>query len=151
PSAFLLSLVLLARQAEAAWVRPSVVQDWLQDHHPYWQNESLRPSKKQAWTETFLLGLCYPMKLVQAVKVGGGGYLVRLSPLGRCLMGGGDGPPPAPAFPKTLTVQPNLEIIAFRQGLTPGLVVRLTRLAAWKTLGAACTLQLGPETVYRAL
>src|SRR5262249_15704956 len=71
-------------------------------------------------------------------------------PLGRWLMAGGDAPPPAPAFPKTLTVQPNLEIIAFRQGLTPGLVVRLTRLAAWKTLGAACTLQLGPETVYRA-
>jgi len=35
--------------------------------------------------------------------------------------------------------------------LSPDLVVRLTRLAMWKTLGAACTLQLQPETVYRAL
>ena len=48
-------------------------------------------------------------------------------------------------------MQPNLEIIAYRQGLTPALIARLTRFAAWKSLGAACTLQLEPETVYRAL
>src|SRR6266446_2044217 len=36
-------------------------------------------------------------------------------------------------------------------GLTPGLIVRLSLFAAWKNIGAACTLQLGPETVYRAL
>jgi hypothetical protein len=48
-------------------------------------------------------------------------------------------------------VQPNLEILAYRQGLTPSLVGRLTKLAAWKTLGAACTLTLEPDTVYRAL
>src|SRR5262249_19531824 len=46
---------------------------------------------------------------------------------------------------------PNLEVIAYRQGLSAGLVTRLTRCAEWKSLGAACTLQLGPETVYRAL
>src|SRR5262249_1927327 len=39
----------------------------------------------------------------------------------------------------------------YRQGLTPDLIARLGRLAAWKSLGAACTLQLQPETVYRAL
>jgi hypothetical protein len=54
-------------------------------------------------------------------------------------------------FTKTLLVQPNLEILAYRQGLTPSLVARLTCFATWKTLGAACTLQLEPETVYRAL
>jgi hypothetical protein len=48
-------------------------------------------------------------------------------------------------------VQPNLEVLAYRQGLTPALVGRLSHFAAWKTLGAACTLQLQPETVYRAL
>jgi hypothetical protein len=48
-------------------------------------------------------------------------------------------------------VQPNLEILAYRQGLTPGLIARLGRLATWKGLGPACTLQLQPESVYRAL
>jgi hypothetical protein len=52
---------------------------------------------------------------------------------------------------QTLLVQPNLEILAYRQGLTPGLIARLAHFAAWKTLGAACTLQLQPDTVYRAL
>jgi hypothetical protein len=35
--------------------------------------------------------------------------------------------------------------------LTPGLIARLSQFATWKSLGSACTLQLGPETVYRAL
>ncbi len=48
-------------------------------------------------------------------------------------------------------MQPNLEILAYRQGLSPALILRLGRFAAWKNLGAACTLQLQPETVYRAL
>jgi hypothetical protein len=76
---------------------------------------------------------------------------VRLSAAGRWLLGLGEAPATPTTFPKTLLVQPNLEIIAYRQGLTPALIGRLTRFAAWKTLGAACLLQLGPETVYRAL
>src|SRR5262249_32961546 len=67
------------------------------------------------------------------------------------LLGLGEPPPPGPVFKQTLLVQPTLEIVAFRQGLTPALVTRLTRFATWKTLGSACTLQLEPETVYRAL
>ena len=62
---------------------------------------------------------------------------------------------PAPVletgYQQTLMVQPNLEIIAYRQGLAPSLISKLTRFAAWTNLGAACTLQLEPETVYRAL
>jgi hypothetical protein len=50
-----------------------------------------------------------------------------------------------------LLVQPNLEMLAYRQGLTPELIVTLTKFAAWKSLGAACTLQLEPASVYRAL
>ncbi|MFO0864274.1 MAG: hypothetical protein U0744_06395 [Gemmataceae bacterium] len=48
-------------------------------------------------------------------------------------------------------MQPNLEILAYRQGLSPGLIVRLSRFALWKTLGAACTLLLEPTIVYRGL
>ncbi|MCS6850779.1 MAG: helicase-associated domain-containing protein, partial [Gemmataceae bacterium] len=66
--------------------------------------------------------------------------------------GGGGAPPrPPPAYPQTLLVQPNHEIIAYRQGLTPALLAQLTRFAAWKGVGAACTFQLRPDTVYRAL
>src|SRR5262249_51372023 len=52
---------------------------------------------------------------------------------------------------QTLTVQPNLEIIAYRQGLTTELVAKLSQFATWKSLGAACLLQLDAESVYRAL
>ncbi|HEX4591611.1 MAG TPA: helicase-associated domain-containing protein, partial [Gemmataceae bacterium] len=52
---------------------------------------------------------------------------------------------------QTLLVQPNLEIVLFRQGLTPALIARLSRFAVWKTLGLACTLQLTAESVYHGL
>jgi hypothetical protein len=94
--------------------------------------------------------LAYQLRLVQAARGEGGDWLVRLSPLGRWLLGQGAAPP-EPAFPQTLLVQPNLEILVYRQGLSPALVARLSLFAAWKNLGAACTLQLQPETVYRAL
>src|SRR4029079_7211660 len=81
----------------------------------------------------------------------GEGHLVRLSPLARWLLGVGEKPADPVTFPRTLLVQPNLEILAYRQGLTPSLIGRLTKLASWKTLGAACTLTLEPDTVYRAL
>ena len=150
PSGCLLALLLLSRLPENGWVRPEAVEAWLTAQHPYWTNESLRPSRQKPWLATFLLGVAFPLRLIQASR-DGEGYRVRLSPTGRWLLGLGEAPAAQPLFSRTLMVQPNLEIIAFRQGLTPSLVGRLTRFAAWKTLGAACTLQLEPETVYRAL
>ena len=100
---------------------------------------------------TFVLGLAAQLRLVQAARKDGGSWLVRLSPLGRWVLGLGELPTASPPFAQTLLVQPNLEIIAYRQGLTPSLVGRLGQFAAWKNLGAACTLQLQPETVYRGL
>jgi hypothetical protein len=150
PSAYLLALLLLAHASPDGWVRPATVQKWLLTYHPYWQSEHIRPSRQRDWIETFLLGIAYPLKLVQARK-DGDAWLVRLSPTGRWLLGEGDAPADSAAFPQTLLVQPNLEILVYRQGLTPALIGRLTRFAAWKSLGAACTLQLSPETVYRGL
>jgi hypothetical protein len=69
----------------------------------------------------------------------------------RWLLQRGEQPETPPLFAQTLLIQPNLEIIAYRQGLTPALIQKLTRVARWKSLGAACTLQLEPESVYRAL
>lgn len=151
PSAYLIALVILSHQKEDAWVRPAILEDWITEHHPYWQSDSMRPSRKAPWLSAFLLGICFPMRLVAIIADGEGSYAVRLTPVGRWLLGKGDKPTTPATFPRTLLVQPNLEILAYRQGLTPGLIARLTRAATWKTLGAACTLQVEAETVYRAL
>jgi len=100
---------------------------------------------------TFLLTIAYQLRMIQAGKAENGDWLIRMSPIGRWLLGLGL-KPILPAVPsQTLLVQPNLEIVAYRQGLTPGLIKRLSQFAAWKSLGAACLLQVQPETVYRAL
>jgi hypothetical protein len=151
PSAYLLLLALLARQPEEVFVSCDDMESWLLEQHPYWAQEAPRPSRRRSWVATFVLGLLFPLRLVEAAKDDAGDWLVRLSPLGRALLGLGEMPPAAPVFPQTLLVQPNLEILAYRQGLTPALIAKLAHFAAWKGLGAACLLQLQPETVYRAL
>ena len=157
PSAYLLAFLLLDRLPADAWAQPAALEDWVTASHPYWHAEDLRPSRQKPWLEGFLLGFIYHLRLIEAKK-GDDGWLVRLSPTGRWLLGAGarsgdlaQAPEPPPAFPQTLLVQPNLEIVAFRQGLTPNLIARLTRFATWKSVGAACTLQLEPESVYRGL
>lgn len=151
PAACLLAHLLLLRLPEGAWADPNEVESWIHEHHPYWAGESVRPSRRRSWLTSVLLGVSYQLRFVQATKGPEGNWLVRLSPLGRWLLGQAERPQTAPAFVQTLLVQPNLEIIAYRQGLTPALIGHLARIATFKNLGAACTLQLGPETVYRAL
>jgi hypothetical protein len=151
PSAYLLLLLLLKRQPAQAWCSVADLEAWLLAHHPFWTGEGVRPSRRQPWVAAFLLGLAYDLRLVQAARDAGNFWAVRLSPLGRWLLGDGDQPRLQPAHAQTLLVQPNLEIVAYRQGLTPGLIARLGKFAAWKQIGAACTLQLEPGTVYRAL
>jgi hypothetical protein len=150
PSAYLLAMMLLAHLPAGAWANPAALEEWLIERHPHWSHESVRPSQKRSWLTAFLLGLAYQLKLVQARKAPAGDWLVRLSDTGRWLLGLGEAPE-TPHYPQTLLVQPNLEIIAYRQGLTPSTIASLSRFADWKSLGAACMLQLGPESVYRAL
>ncbi|HTU91509.1 MAG TPA: helicase-associated domain-containing protein [Gemmataceae bacterium] len=151
PSAYLLAFLLLARLPEEATVKPESIEQWIVAQHPYWTNESLRPSQQKPWLETFLLGVSYQLRLVQAVRDADGAWRVRLSPTGRWLLGLGEAPNLETVHTQTLLVQPNLQIVAYRQGLTSSLIARLTQFAAWEGLGPACTLQLQPETVYRAL
>jgi hypothetical protein len=150
-SAYVMILLLLAETPEGEWARPADLDAWLHEYHPYWMVEDARPSQREPWVDKFLLGFAYTLKLVQAAKDAEGAWLVRLAPTGRWLLGYAAEPPLPPAFPQTLLVQPNLEIIAFRQGMTPSLIARLTRFANWKSLGAACTLQLTADSVYRGL
>lgn len=151
PSAYLLLLLLLARLPQGRWARPADLEDWLFEHHPYWAGENVRPSRRRSWVPEFLLGLAYSLRLVQAARAAAGDWLVRLSETGRWLVGAAELAQTAPTYPQTLLVQPNLELLVYRQGLTPQLIGRLGRMAAWRGLSSACTLQLCPDTVYRAL
>jgi hypothetical protein len=150
PSACLLAVLLLARLPADVWSTPALIEEEIFNRHPYWKNENVRPSQRRSWMAAFLLGVAYQLRVVQARKDDEGDWLVRLSDVGRWLLGLAE-MPKLVAFPQTLTVQPNLEIIAYRQGLTPGLVGQLSQFATWKNLGAACLLQLNADSVYRAL
>jgi hypothetical protein len=180
-SAYLLSLLLLARLPAGAWARCRDIEKWIFAQHPFWKVEEARPSLYRSWVPSFLLGLVYSWRLVQATRLPcrtgtvletgpakprqksaasrdengaeeatEADWLVRLSPLGRWVLESGQ-TPSTPAYAQTLLVQPNLEIVVYRQGLTPTLIGRLSQLATWKSLGAACTLQLDAAATYRAL
>ncbi len=98
PSAYLLAFLLLARLPEDAWVRPETVGSWLFEQHPYWTSESLRPSRQQPWLETFLLGVAYQLRLVQAVR-GEDDGVARAAVAGRPLAAGtGRGAEPGRPF-----------------------------------------------------
>ncbi len=136
--------LLLARE----FVYPEAVAQWLWSHHPSWA-AVIPPGatdKGAAWVRAFLLGVAYPLGVVEVA-----GELLRLSPFGRHLLLGEKEPPAPPSFPQTLLVQPNAEVLAYRQGLTPNLIAALSRFAGWKGIGPACTLELSPEQTYRGL
>jgi hypothetical protein len=158
PAAYLLSVLLLAELPENSWARPETVSGWVVERHPYWQSAGTRnaAATKAAAAACqglvqFLLGVAFHLRLVQATRGGDGAWLIRLSPMGRWIVGLGELPPSPPAYPQTWLVQPNLEILVYRQGLSAELIARLARFATWKTLSSACTMQLEAETVYRAL
>ncbi len=146
PSASLLALLLCRK---AAVVSPAAIATWLWEHHPSWAGTlptSATPDRGAEWVHNFLLGLAFPLGLIES-----DGEYVRLSALGKHLLAGGPEPTAPPAFPQTLLVQPNAEVLAYRQGLTPALIGMLTRFARWKGIGPACTLELTPEQTYRGL
>jgi hypothetical protein len=102
--------------------------------------------------EAVLLGSAYTLGLVRAAEERTTGRrLVQLTPLGRYVLALGPTPPPRQTFDQFLFVQPNFQIIAYRQGLTPQLVGRLSRFAWWKQIGAALELELTRESILRGL
>lgn len=136
-----LSLAFLAAAPADAWIRTEQLNSWAQ------QMTEAPPGA----CEALLLGLLHQLRLVHAAKHRSH-WLVRLSPFGRTIAESAKSlPPDRPAAEQTLLVQPNLEIVLFRQGLTPSMVARLARVAVWKTLGLACTLELNADSVYHGL
>jgi hypothetical protein len=108
------------------------------------------PDAAPGQVAAFLLGLAHQMRLVQAAKHKDR-WWVRLSPFGLAIAAGNTPQLPVPPLEQTLVVQPNLEIVLYRQGLKPTLIARLSHIAEWKSLGLACTLGLTAESVYRGL
>jgi hypothetical protein len=128
------------------------VEDWVSQHHPHWGAAADRPDvPREGWAEPLLLGLAFSLRLVQTARDPEGAWRVRLSPLGRWVLGGDREPPAEPEYRQTLLVQPNFEVVVFRQGLTPALIASLSQFADWKQVGAACQMLLASERVYRGL
>jgi hypothetical protein len=151
PSAYLLAFLFLSKVPEDAWTSPDDIENLVLQNHPLWREDRRRPAKERGWLKTVLLGVAYQFRILQATKGAEGDWLIRLSAWGRWLLGFSAEPPRSATYPQTLLVQPNHEIIVYRQGLTAALIGRLSRFAVWKSFGAACTLQLEPQQAYRAL
>lgn len=110
------------------------------------------PQRGARLLESILLGAAYSLGLVRAAEERGSGRrLVQLTALGRYVLAAGPTPPPRAAFEQFLFVQPNFEVIAYRQGLTPQLVGWLSRFAWWTQVGAALELRLTRESILLGL
>jgi Helicase conserved C-terminal domain len=136
-----LVLAAFAAVPPGDWVRTADIDTWL----------GALPDVSPETASAVLLGIGYQLRLVQATRHRGA-WFVRLGPIGRAVADiaktvASD----RPAFEQTLLVQPNLEVVLYRQGLTPPLLARLTRFAEFETLGPACTLALNADSVYRGL
>jgi hypothetical protein len=149
PTAGLLIFLLLAAAHPDRWVVPTDLARWLWDHHDLWTG-SLPPSavtdQGTEWVQAYLLGIAFPLQLIEVAE-----NRVRLTRFGRHVFAGAPAPLDPPSFPQTLFVQPNAEILVYRQGLNPAVIATLSRFARWKGLGPACTLELSAEQTYRAL
>lgn len=149
PSSTILILALLSRMDTKDWTTLTILADWLGRNHCFWSPREYPPDLK-GYVETLLLGILMPMRLVQSMTIDEEQHAVRLSPLGRSLVLE-KGDVALPEFPKTLLIQPNMEMVAYRQGLNPRMVTELSQCATWKTLGAACMLSIDQHSVHRGM
>ncbi|WP_145272739.1 helicase-associated domain-containing protein [Tautonia plasticadhaerens] len=159
------SLLALASAGEDDWFLLEELATWLGARmHPPAPAES-KPERRKGRPEppppddpmldalhAALLGPAYLLGLVRVGESGPGGLpAVQLSPRGRYVLGLGPPPPPPPRIEQFLFVQPNFEIVAYRQGMNPALIGRLSRFARWEQLGSALTLRLNSDSIDRGL
>jgi len=145
------SLLILRDQKPGEWIQASSIAEHLYERHPSW-SAILKKKKESAtvWLERFFLGIGYPLRLIEFVEEPSGTWF-RLGDVGRHGWRGDKAPVLVAEFRQTLIMQPNGEIILFRQGLTPELIGKLSRFAIWRNLGSACTMELTAESVYHGL
>jgi hypothetical protein len=136
----ILALAILAELPAEQWALVDDVDSALGDG----------PDADPAVASALLLGLGHQLRLVQAARHKDH-WWVRLTPLGRAIAAASALGADLTTPPQTLVVQPNLEIVVYRQGLNPTLIARLSRVAEWRSLGLACTLGLTADSVYRGL
>jgi hypothetical protein len=151
PAVLLLALLLLTRALESGWVLLDDVEGWVNRHHPHLGGADRPEVPREGWAGPLLLGLALSLRLVQAARDPDDRWRVRLSALGRWVLGNDREPPAEPEYRQTLLVQPNFEVVVFRQGLTPALIASLSQFADWKQVGAACQMVLASQRVYRGL
>ena len=171
-------LLWLACLADEEWVALDDLAEHLRVQNPGWDRPAVRPdgetslppgrrgstargkptalasagSRGERVLRALLLGAGYAMGLIRTgIESGSGRTVVQLTAQGRYVLALGPPPPPPTPFEHFLFVQPNLEIIAYRQGLTPQLVGRLSRFAWWTKIGAAMELKLTQESVVLGL
>jgi hypothetical protein len=108
-------------------------------------------SPGEALLRSILLGPAYQLGLVRCREAAGSAAYAQLTSFGRYVLALGPAPAARDSFEHFLFVQPNFEVIAYRQGLTPALIGQFSRFARWMKLGAAVELRLTAETTYRAL
>ena len=151
PSVGVAGLLSLAALPAGSFTQISDVANWLAERHPSWfatLNGSL--GLAEIWLRNFFIGVALPLRLTEAVQ-NDGQWLVRLGSIGRHFYAGAPVPGAEPGYPQTLIVQPNGELVVYRQGLTPSILARLARCAEWKAVGPACLMALSAESVYRGL
>jgi hypothetical protein len=174
----LAAMLWLASLPEQAWVALEELERHLADRDPRWQRLSSQESAggrtaprlrdgaarsrgdgQQAAGSSLsrsltaaLLGAGYVLGLVRSgIETPSGKKVVQLTPLGRYALAQGPPPPPRPVFDHFLVVQPNFEIIAYREGLTPRLIGELSRFASWSRIGSALELKLCQESILLGL
>lgn len=104
------------------------------------------------WLEALLLGAAYPLGLIRVAEEDPNGRrVVQLSTAGRHALGLGPPPEPRAVFDAFLLVQPNFEMVAYREGVNPSRIGQLSRFACWEHLGSALQLKLTPERTYQGL
>jgi hypothetical protein len=167
-------LLWLASLADDEWVALDDLAEHLQARNPEWDRLSFQEepqtgpttgrrsvatqgkagspmaqaSRGQWALSALLLGAGYAFGMLRAgQEKERGRQVVQLTALGRYVLAMGPPPLPRPAFDQFLSVQPNFEMIAYRQGLTPQLVGRLGRFAWWTKIGAAIELKLTQESI----
>ncbi len=152
PTTALQLMAILSRQEATHWTNARELAEKLWEFHPAWPSTLSKDAQRDygtTWVVAFFEQIALPLRIVEAHAEDRTHY--RLSEFGRHVTLGCPEPTAPAIFPQTLVVQPNAEVLAYRQGLTPSLLAKLSSFATWKQIGAACTLELNAEETYRGL
>jgi hypothetical protein len=103
------------------------------------------------WLNGFLLGPAYQAGFIEVAGIDTDETLVRLTHLGRKFLGLQVDLPERMTYPQSLLVQPNHQIIVYRQALSIDLLVQIVLFAEPRSAGAALTFEITSASVYHGL